>query len=66
MGRIINDAGEVVSLIRAPRDATVGAVRLHAGVAPGDGLFSLWIPASVGATSCDTPSGAAYREGGRS
>jgi predicted deacylase len=41
LGRVFDDAGDELAVIRAPVDATVAGMRAHAGVTPGDGLFAL-------------------------
>jgi predicted deacylase len=42
MGALYDVQGDKADIVRAPRDGVVGGCRIHAGVRPGDRLFTLW------------------------
>lgn len=43
-GRILDGAGREASDVTSPVDGTVGLLRFHAGVRPGDMLARIWVP----------------------
>jgi predicted deacylase len=45
LARVVDIHGQVVATVRAPADGVIGYHRVHAGVRPGDHLFTLWVPA---------------------
>lgn len=45
LGRVLDEAGEVLATICAPCRGTIAGMRVHAGVTRGDGVFSLFTAA---------------------
>ena len=45
LARVADIHGRVVATVRAPADGVIGYHRVHAGVRPGDRLFTLWVSA---------------------
>ena len=45
LGTLLDVQGAEINIVRAPQDGVIGGYRVHAGVRPGDRIFTLWTPA---------------------